>query len=301
MDDRLRRLEHLVRSDPLDPGARGRLRAELRRVADVHERDRWRAAGAAAQDLVAQVVGRLLAPDLEPLPDAGTYAAGGQEHRVPALRHRATGVVLHLLPGGRFARRAAGHEALVRVPAFLVGRYPVRQAEWDRVGGDDERSWEGPDLPIEGVSWLEVTEWLERAGGGLRLPTEAEWEYACRAGTTSTYFWGDRVDARFAWFGTPAAEWRTHAVAEHDAWPNAFGLVDVVGNVSEWCQDAFAPYDARTPTDGSAARRRGRLRVVRGGDGFNPASHCRSAYRNGIHLADRGAGIGFRVARSIPV
>jgi formylglycine-generating enzyme required for sulfatase activity len=182
------------------------------------------------------------------------------------------------------------------VAPLLVGRFPVLQAEWDRLGGEDDRAWRGPDLPIERVTWTAARAWLERAGGGLRLPSEAEWEYACRAGTQTEYFWGDAMDPAYCWFGGGAG-WSTHAPAEHAGRANAFGLVDTSGNVFEWCEDAYAPYAAEDRD--AAPRRRGSLRVMRGGDAFSKAGFCRSAYRGYAREGDSGL-IGFRVARSLP-
>lgn len=288
---------------PSDGAARARLRAELFRLAPLDDREAWNRADPFAQDLVIAAIGRLLAPRFEPA-GAAVFEAGGEHHRVGRFRHRATGALLHLVPGGTClvgSLRGAQNERprhVVRVPPFLVGRYPVLQAEWDRIGGDDARSWEGPDLPIEQVSWNDVQAWLRRAGG-LRLPTEAEWEYACRAGTQTEYFWGDEMDPAWCWFGE-GAEWTTHPPAEHDDRANAFGLVDVSGNVFEWCEDGYAPYDA-APRDASPRRHGGASRVIRGGDGFNRATSCRSAFRSYARATDRGGGIGFRVAASLPI
>lgn len=305
MDDRLRTLEQQVRALPADATLRARLRAELFRLAPLDDRDAWGRAAEAAQDLVLAAVARLLGSAFEPL-GAAAFAAGGEAHRVGVFRHVATGVVLHLVPGGAclvgslrgLAAERPRH--LVRVPPLLVGRYPVLQAEWDRLGGDDARAWEGGDLPIEHVSWHAARDWLARAGGGLRLPSEAEWEYLCRAGTQTEYFWGDEMDLAYCWFGEGAA-WSTHPPAEHDDRPNAFGLVDPSGNVYEWCEDAFGPY-AEAPRDDAGPRRvTGRTRVLRGGDGFNRASSCRSAYRADTRPGDRGGGIGFRAVASLPL
>ena len=252
-------------------------------------------------------VGRLLEPELR-FTGAARFEAGGAAHRIGAFEHVATGMVLHLVPGGTTRlgpatgpapdRVEAAREA--RLGAFLIGRFPVLQAEWDRLGGGpDRRSFDGPDLPIEGITWREAQAWLARAR--LRLPSEAEWEHACRAGTTARYYWGEAMDAAWCWFGEGQA-WRTHAPREHLPRANAFGLVDTLGNVAEWCQDAFLPYRADAPGDGRAIEpaRRGGLRVLRGGDGFQSARQCTAAARNGALEGDWGGGIGLRAARSLP-
>lgn len=305
MDDRLRRLLQGARTGRADD--RARLRAELARLANLEDRAGWAEADPAAQDLVLDVIGRLLAPELVPA-GVALYQAGGAAHRVGAYRHQATGALLHLVPGGACRvgpapgpqREPVTRE--VRLAPFLIGRFPLLQAEWDRVGGEDQRSFLGPELPIEGVSWSAAQAWLARAGGGLRLPSEAEWEHACRAGTQHTYFWGPAMHADWCWFGE-GQEWRTHPPRAHLEQANAFGLVDTLGNVAEWCQDAFLPVRPDGPPDGRPieAPRRGAPRVLRGGDAFASASQCTCAARNQARETDWGGGIGLRVARSFPL
>lgn len=292
-------------ASPADPDARGALRSALRHLADLESRTAWNAAGPAAQDVVLAVLSRALGAAYEPA-ETATYSAGGVSHRIGSFLHRPSGVILQLLPGSSFqmgSDQDTPHERpvhAVRIQPLLVGRYPTCQAEWDRIGGRDERNWHGPGLPIEGVTWHEVQDWLTRAGGGLRLPSESEWEYACRAGTTTAYFWGDTMREDTCWYGDVHG-WQTHAPALHADRPNAFGLVDVAGNVAEWCEDAHTDYRS-AGADGVPRRRRwSKLRIIRGGDGFGPANRCRSARRAMVRSTDRGAGIGFRVARSLPL
>jgi formylglycine-generating enzyme required for sulfatase activity len=306
VDRHLRQLEQQLRREPANPELRSRLSTALQRLADLGDRERWNQADPAAQDIVIHFVGTLLGATFT-FSGTARFEAGGQVHRVGSFRHHTSGVVLCLLPGGRYRMgdpdSGQSRSRRVAVPPLLLGRYPVLQAEWDAVGGEDDRSWKGQTLPIEGVSWREVSAWLLDAGDGLRLPSESEWEYGCRAGTETRFFWGERMDRRYCWFGEPAEVWTTHPPSEHDAFPNAFGLVDMSGNVHEWCQDSFGPYQAGMPTDGRPHDTPlwTSMRVLRGGDGFNPASHCRSAHRNGAHAGDRGGGLGFRVARDVPL
>ena len=310
MDARLRALEIAVHRDPGDEEARAALRAGLRRLADLSEVERWEQAAPEAQDFVVITITRLLGPSFEHV-KTRSHKAGGRGHRVARLRHRPSGVELQLIPGGLFwmgsdpgggavrINEQPRHEVLI--PPLLLGRYPLLQEQWDRIGGDDARTWSKPDLPIEGVSWDAARAWLEAAGDGLRLPSESEWEYACRARTETPFFWGARADERYCHFGAAPDHWRTHPPSEHDAFSNAFGLVDMAGNVGEWCEDHYKGSYRGAPCDGSPrAERRGDLRVVRGGDSYNPLSHCRSAARNLSARAARGAGIGFRVARDVP-
>ncbi len=307
MDGGLRRLEQQALADPGDFALRERLRAQLYRFADLSDRERWNQADPQAQDVVLAAVARALGPRFEPV-EAASYASGGLGHRVGAVRHRTTGAVLHVLPGGTFLMgselglsEATTPRRSVRVPPLLLGRFPLLQREWDRGRGEDERTWRGADLPIEGVSWRDAKAWLAGVGDGLRLPSEAEWEYACRAGSVTEYFWGQEMDPRYCWFGDTRT-WRTHPPREHLGFPNAFGLVDMVGNVAEWCEDGYVLGYKGAPSDGSPRTTRwSDQKVVRGGDGFNPAGHCRSAYRSMSRSTDRGAGIGLRLARSLPL
>jgi formylglycine-generating enzyme required for sulfatase activity len=306
MDGRLRRLEEQVLASPGDEDARGRLRASLSRVADLWDRKRWLMSPATSQDRVLEVVGNLLGSAFE-IQESANYQAGKAAHRIGSFVHVATGLRLHAIPGDTFIMGSEDETELelpvhaVQVPPLLLGCFPVRQGEWDRVLGRDERNWRGTELPIEGVSWHEAREWLVAAGGALRLPSEAEWEYACRAGTTSAYFWGDTMSEDHCWFGDERG-WQTRAPTLHLDRSNAFGMVDMSGNVAEWCEDAYLSSYKGAPTDGSPYRSRWNwLRIVRGGDSFNRAGHCRSARRGMVRASDRGAGIGFRAARSLPL
>lgn len=307
MDDRLRRLEQLALATPGDEVPRTRLRGELARLADVNDRLRWNAAGEAAQERVLAVLANLLS-DAFTLEGRAVYRAGDATHRTATFRHRASGIAFQLVPGGtlRLGDDAASREderpgRAVRLGAFLLGRFPLLQREWGRFPGNDERTWRGEELPIEGVSWIDAQAWLKRVGDGLRLPSEAEWEYACRAGTETAYFWGDAMDPSYCWFGGTHS-WETHPPREHLDKPNAFGLIDMAGNVAEWCQDDYvAGYANASPLGAPRKRRFSLNRVLRGGDGFNSASYCRSGRRSMSRPGDRGAGIGFRVARSLPL
>ncbi|MDC3379384.1 formylglycine-generating enzyme family protein, partial [Planctomycetota bacterium] len=302
MDAQLRRLEQRIAASPHDGEARARLRVALCRIADLNDRRAWQGSDEAAQDRVLAAIARLLAPAFEQV-QTTTYAAGGQSHRIGAFSHVRSQALLHLVPGDTFTMgQPTGHPLegpprQVHVPPLLIGRYPLLQREWDRVGGVDTRQFPGEDRPIEGVSWNAVQAWLKRANGGLRLPSEAEWEYTCRAGTTTAYFWGDAIDPHRCWYGE-APEWETHPPELHADQSNAFGLVDVSGNVFEWCQDGYRPY-AEAPADGSACTR-GRQRILRGGAAFNGAASCQSARRFSSAPRDSSGGIGFRLARSLP-
>ena len=194
------------------------------------------------------------------------------------------------------------------------------------VGRDTSR------FPVENISWFDAVEYcnklsvkdgfdayyslagIERddgsiksalaapvGGSGYRLPTEAEWEYACRAGTTTSYYLGnsDALLERAGWYGTSAgnSERQTQRVGQKSA--NLFRLFDVHGNASEWCQDFYdSGYYDRSPRDNPPGPSSGSDRVVRGGSWNDDAAHCRAARRDSHAPASRSQNIGFRVVRS---
>ncbi len=220
---------------------------------------------------------------------------------------------------GRVSEEGPQH-AVTLTKAYFVGRTEVTQAQWQAVMGGNPASGAGvgPDLPVYNVSWTDIAGpggFLEKlnqvlassgqvGAGMLRLPTEAEWESAARAGTSSRFAFGDALgcnDACGACAGAAAAMWwcgdagstnhSTGALA-----PNPYGLADAHGNVWEWVADWWGPYAAAAQTDppGPAS---GSYRVDRGGDSFSPASDCRAARREYQTPGVRTGNIGFRIAR----
>ena len=186
---------------------------------------------------------------------------------------------------------------------FYLGVYEVTQAQYQKVVGSNPSNFKRASLPVETVSWedarafctklSEVAE--ERAAGRTyRLPTEAEWEYACRAGSAGKYSFGDTEAelGKLAWYDKNSGN-TTHPVGEKQA--NAWGLYDMHGNVWEWCQDGYGPYEAGPASDlsvpGSASHR-----VLRGGSWSNLGKVCRSALRSRYAPVYRDQLYGFRVA-----
>ncbi len=263
------------------------------------DRARWAAASEAEQDAAVAAVARGLAPAYAH--EATVVAAcAGLAHRVARFRHARSGLVMHLVPGGAVTLGRPGggpREGPVRQAApgpLLVARAPVLQAEWDLVGGvADRRAHTGPDLPIAGVSWHAARAWLARAGDGLRLPSEAEWEHACRAGSATAFCWGDVADPAWCWW-LDTAGGRPHAPEEHADRHNAFGLVDASGNVAEWCED-----DLVLAMEGSAWQEWDPGKVVRGGSWDRPSSHARSAWREGAPPGRADPDLGLRPVRSV--
>jgi len=182
---------------------------------------------------------------------------------------------------------------------FWMSKYEVTQQQWAVVMGENPSFLRGEDRPIENVSWDDVQRFLDRLNGSegtdFRLPTEAEWEYACRAGSSAAYCFG-AVEARLAEFGWYAenSDGQTHAVGQKK--PNAWGLYDMHGNVTEWCQDWASVYDPGGAVDPTGPEW-GTRRVGRGGSFAVVSEKCRAADRSAADPANRGADLGFRVCR----
>ncbi|MGE0707287.1 MAG: SUMF1/EgtB/PvdO family nonheme iron enzyme [Planctomycetota bacterium] len=227
--------------------------------------------------------------------DTKVFACGGQRFEVARFRHEGTGLVFHLVPAGSF-QREGGERVVVR--AFLICATECTQAAWGKVMGSTPSQFAGRDRPVEQVSWDDAQGFCRRAA--LRLPSEAEWEYACRAGTQTTYCFGDNVRelGRYA-VSSSNSGGRTAEVGSR--LPNAFGLFDVHGNVWEWCQDAWDDGPQGAPTDGSAREGADASRRAYRGGGWNAVPWgCRSAYRHGYEPGQRFGYLGFRPARSVP-
>jgi len=207
------------------------------------------------------------------------------------------------ISGGTFIMGSESSEAYndekpihrVTLDGFWIGKYEVTQAEWVKVMGSNPSSFKGNDwLPVENVSWNDVQAYIQKlnaaTGKHYRLPTEAEWECACRAGTT-----GDRYGAlaSIAWYDDNSGG-RTHPVGEKG--PNAFGLYDMLGNVWEWCADWYGSYWAGSVTNPHGPST-GASRVVRGGSWFYFARVARASFRIIYDPSGRFGYLGFRLAR----
>ena len=187
---------------------------------------------------------------------------------------------------------------------FAIGKYEVTQAEWTAMMMMNLSGYPGERRPVDGATWREAQEFVRRlsmkTGKQYRLPTEAEWEYAARAGTMTEFLTGNipvGLD-QYAWF-TQNSDKQTQPVGGKQ--PNAFGLHDVFGNVYEWTQDCYNDHHKNAPIDGRAATGSAACpRVVKGGSYFSRPDNLRPADR-GRYSADKGdVTLGLRVARSLP-
>ena len=204
---------------------------------------------------------------------------------------------------GRWDHEGPVHEVEIS-RGFWLGKYEVTQREWELVMGDNP-SWYGRNsrLPVDSVSWYDVHEFIGRlnasAGDSLyRLPSEAEWEYACRAGTQTRWSFGDDSGqlVRYAWYDGNNSPHSTKAVGLRR--PNGWGLYDMHGNVWEWVQDWYSDsYYKNSPRVDPQGPSSGSLRVARGGDFDNLARGVRSAYRNGESPNHRNDSGGVRLVR----
>ena len=190
----------------------------------------------------------------------------------------------------------------VDIKAFSIGKYEVTQAEWVAIMGSNPSFFKGDKLPVEQISWDDAKLFLsslsKKTGKTYRLPTEAEWEYAARAGSTGKYFFGsdERLIEQFAWFGGNVVEKTTRPVGQKR--PNQFGLHDIMGNVHEWTEDCMTPNYTAARNNG-AADESGNcfLRIARGGHWLAPAHILRLAWRMPATRNFRNNGFGLRVVR----
>jgi formylglycine-generating enzyme required for sulfatase activity len=186
---------------------------------------------------------------------------------------------------------------VVTIPSFLMGRYPVTQYQYKKVMGNNPSRFKGANRPVETVSWNEAVEFCqklsEQSGKNYRLPTEAEWEHACRAGTTTSYFFGESLAKTQANYDYGSDS--TTDVGSFQA--NDFGLYDMHGNVWEWCLDHWHDNYQGAPTNGSAWITDGdsNKRILRGGSWSSVSEFCRSANRHRHDPDDRFSDDGFRV------
>jgi len=210
-----------------------------------------------------------------------------------------------LIPAGKFIMGSKGREKkepqheVTLTKQYYMGKYEVTQEQWEAVMGNDPRRNKGENMPITNVSWNDCQEFIKKLNdkttGGFRLPTEAEWEYSCRAGTTTSYSFGDNITPKEANYSGSKID-KPVAVGSYQ--PNAFGLYDMHGNVWEWCNDWFADYDLKENKDPQGVSS-GERKVVRGGSFFLNESFSRSFTRgDGDAPTIRNNYDGLRLVRS---
>jgi formylglycine-generating enzyme required for sulfatase activity len=228
-----------------------------------------------------------------------------------------TGVTLDMvsIPGGTFMMGDERHHQderplhQVTVSPFYMGKYPITQAQYRSIMGDNAGLGVGADYPIEKISWHDAIEFCTKlsqlTGKTYTLPSEAQWEYACRAGTNTAFHFGDTItpnlanyNGDFPYGGAPRGENRDRATPVGTFPPNTFGLYDMHGNVWEWCLDVYQPSYQGAPTDGSAVEAslaEDPKRVMRGGAWDYVAKGCRSSVRGSLGAGIRIGGCGLRV------
>jgi formylglycine-generating enzyme required for sulfatase activity len=252
-----------------------------------------------------------------------TLAASCLLAQSPKTITNSIGVKLVLIPKGTFMMGSpeseegrdkddeTQHEVTISKDYYL-GVYEVTQAQYEKVMGKNPSHFQGAivgnenaDLPVENVSWDEAVKFCKKlsalpeekkAGRVYRLPTEAEWEYACRAGSKTAYSFDDEEGLlpEYGWFNRNSSD-RTHTVGLLE--PNAWGLYDMHGNVWEWCSDRHEEYPKGAVSDPTGPKE-GSNRVHRGGSWDSQAAFCRSAIRSERTPVDRLINLGFRFALS---
>jgi formylglycine-generating enzyme required for sulfatase activity/tetratricopeptide (TPR) repeat protein len=232
------------------------------------------------------------------------------------------GVLLQMvsIPGGTFMMGSPeteegrdsdeGPQHQVTVEPFYMGKYPVTQAQWEAVMGNNPSKFKGKNRPVEKVSWNEAVEFCKRLsemmGKTYRLPSEAQWEYACRAGTTTPFYFGETIttdianyDGNSTYAEGPKGVYRKETTEVGSFPPNAFGLYDMHGNIWEWCADSWHDSYEGAPNDGSVWEGSSGRRVLRGGSWVHNPRNARSANIGRNTSGERVGVYGFRVVSSV--
>lgn len=242
---------------------------------------------------------------------------------VPAVREPGAGIrdcpdcpEMVVIPAGSFTMGSSNESAnekpahAVNVSSFLIGKTEVTQGQWRSIMGNNPSGFTqcGDDCPVEQVTWNDAKEFVRRliqkTGKQYRLPSEAEWEYAARAGSNTKWSFGDAEDSLgdYAWYNANSQS-KTQRVAQKK--PNALGLYDMHGNVWEWVEDCCHSNYVGAPTNGSAwtagcsLRPQGQVLTHRGGSWYSDTAHLRTTYRAGYSASFRSDNLGLRLARTL--
>lgn len=240
------------------------------------------------------------------------------------IENLGNGITLEMvqIPSGTFTMGASSSEARtdssespqhpVSISSFFMGKYEVTQEQYEVIMGSNPSGYKGINLPVEDVTWDMAVEFCkklsQKTGHAYRLPSEAEWEYACRAGTVTPFYFGETITTDLAnYYGhanpyafAPKGEYRGETTKVDQFPPNAFGLYDMHGNVWEWCQDIWHDNYEGAPTDGSAwvSDDNKAVRVLRGGCWFRNPEQCRSANRSNTYHDSGPSASSFRLVTS---
>jgi formylglycine-generating enzyme len=199
------------------------------------------------------------------------------------------------------------HE-VVLTQGYWLADTACTQTLWHAVMGENPSRFAGDERPVERVSWENCRAFFDKINKqmpelNLRFPTEAEWEYACRAGTTTPFSFGDNIssdqvnyDGNYPYAGGSKGKYRNETVPVKSLPPNAWGLYEMHGNVWEWCEDWYGDYQTEKVVNPHGPER-GASRVLRGGSWLSLGGHCRSAYRSGDDPGIRDRSLGFRLSR----
>lgn len=302
--DKLEKLRRELASDPNNLELRDQVYVEQARLEGVeiylellNDRETWNNSSVALQDDAIRAVSQKLELEFE-WTETSLYQCADQSHRIAAFRQKKTDIIFHLIPGGYFRRGQSWQKPekhlRIDVAPFLIGRFPVTQKEWQGVSEENDQFREA-NLPMNLVSWNDVQEWLGKVDGDIVLPSADQWEYAYRSGAQTEFYWGAEMDDDYCWHMEHTELSRAQeALApelhfDSQKW-NAFGLVDMAGNIWEMCEDAFYGLLDINQFDN---------KIMKGGSWKNPPRTCMADYRGIVNCIERYNNTGFRVAYSL--
>jgi len=223
--------------------------------------------------------------------------------------HKKSGAVLVFVPAGKVIMGSKYHSSWEKpihkvkiIHPFYIGKYEVTQEQWERIMEKNPSRFKGNgNLPVEQVFWYACQNFLNKAGNGLSLPNEIQWEYACRTGSNNEFCFGNNTSKlqQYAWYRENSNS-KTHPVGLLK--PNKWGIYDMHGNVSEWCEDMFVwtpDIGKPNPAKDSSGENENSSRVFRGGDWISPEDGCRSVFRFGTEPDSRWDSLGFRLLKTL--